>query len=122
MHERVKVCQDPQTDFVLMRECLGVGRVNHILRVHGNQLADQGGVTATFDEVGRASLERVLPGMTAEGHVQATLSAKESGVGFRQASDVAMPSRLGALVSACPLCESNDQVMHGSRSLASQPA
>ena len=40
--------------------------------------------------------------MTAEGHVQATLSAKEAGVGFRQASDVARPAHLGAFVAACP--------------------
>ena len=102
MHERVHVCQDPQREYVLMRESLGVGRVNHILRVHGHQLAEQGGATATFDGVGRASLERLFPGITAEGHVQATLSAKESGLGCRQASDVARPAHLGALLAACP--------------------
>jgi len=36
MHERVQLCQNPQTEFVLARDSLGVGRVNHILRVHGH--------------------------------------------------------------------------------------
>ena len=35
MHERVQLCQDPQTEFTLLREYLGVSRINHILRVHG---------------------------------------------------------------------------------------
>ena len=36
MHERVQLCQDPQTEFAFLRESLGVGRINHILRVHGH--------------------------------------------------------------------------------------
>ena len=28
MHESVQLCQDPQTEFVLARESLGVGRMN----------------------------------------------------------------------------------------------
>ena len=35
VRERVQLCQDPQTDFVLLRERLGICRINHILRVHG---------------------------------------------------------------------------------------
>ena len=35
MNERVQLCQDPQTEFALLRESLGVSRTNHILRVHG---------------------------------------------------------------------------------------
>ena len=33
MHERVQLCQDPQIEFALLRESLGVSRINHILRV-----------------------------------------------------------------------------------------
>jgi hypothetical protein len=102
MHERVRLCQDPQSEFVLARESLGVGRVNHILRVHGHHLADSGGATAAFDDVGRATLERLFPGLSPEGFEQATLSAKESGIGWRLARDVARPAHLGALVAACP--------------------
>ena len=46
MHERVQLCQNPQTEFVLARDSLGVGRVNHILRVHGHSLAEQDGAAA----------------------------------------------------------------------------
>ena len=34
MHERVQLCQDPQTGCALLRDSLGVSRLNHILRVH----------------------------------------------------------------------------------------
>ena len=35
MHGRVQLCQDLQTEFALLRESLGVSRINHILRVYG---------------------------------------------------------------------------------------
>ena len=38
VHERVQLCQDPQTEFALLRESLGVSRINHILRVHGHTI------------------------------------------------------------------------------------
>jgi len=102
MHERIQICQDPLIEFILLRESLGVGRVNHILRVHGYELAERGGAAAVYDGVGRASMERLFPGLTDEGFEQATLSAKESGLGWRQALDVARPAHLGALVAAYP--------------------
>ena len=36
-HERVQLCQDPQTEFAFFLESLGDSRVNHILRVHGHK-------------------------------------------------------------------------------------
>jgi hypothetical protein len=102
MHERVQLCQDPQTESVLARESLGVGRVNHILRVHGHTLVEQGGAAGAFDDVGRTTLERLFPGVTDEGHVQATLDDKQAGFGWRQALDVARPAHLGGLVAAGP--------------------
>ena len=38
MRERVHLCQDPQTEFALLYESLGVSRINHILRVHGHTI------------------------------------------------------------------------------------
>ena len=38
MRERVQVCQDPQTEFVFLREGPGVSRINHIFRVHGQTI------------------------------------------------------------------------------------
>ena len=100
MHERLQVCQDPQTESVLARGSLGVGRVNHILRVRGHALAERGGVATAFDALGWSTLERLFPGVTSEGLEQASLSAKESGLGWRRALDVARPANLGGLIAA----------------------
>ena len=102
MHERVQLCQSPQTEFVLARDSLGVGRVNHILRVHGHRLAEQDGVAAKFDEVGRHSLERLFPGTTPEGSTQASLNDKAGGLGWRRALDIARPAHLGGLIAVRP--------------------
>ena len=92
IHERLQLCQDPQTEFVLARESLGVGRVNHILRVHGHALAERGGAATAFYALGRSTLERMFPGVTSEGLEQASFNAKESGLGWRCALDVARPA------------------------------
>ncbi len=43
MHERTAICADVQTEHVLCRQSLGIGRVNHVLRVHGHELARREG-------------------------------------------------------------------------------
>ena len=40
-HERVQLCQDPQTEFALLRESLGVSRINHILLLHGHTILQE---------------------------------------------------------------------------------
>ena len=40
MHERIATIEDLQTEHILCRESFGVGRVNHILRVQGHELAN----------------------------------------------------------------------------------
>ena len=57
MHERVQLCQDPQTDFALVRERLGVSRVNHIMRVHCRTILQEKRAAEIYDEVGQRSLE-----------------------------------------------------------------
>ena len=59
MREKVALAQDVQTEHILNRECLGVGRVNHILRVHGNELRREGGVLELFDRLSGAELDRL---------------------------------------------------------------
>ena len=41
LRERVQLCQDPQTEFALLRESPGVTRINHIFRVHGHTNLDE---------------------------------------------------------------------------------
>ena len=57
MHERVAIVGDVQTEHVLERECLGIGRVNHILRAHGDQLMRSGSSPEAFDATVRQEIE-----------------------------------------------------------------
>ena len=102
MHERVQLCQDPQTEFALLLESLGVSRVNHILRVHGHKILEEQRAAAVYDEMGQRSLERLFPGLTEDSTTQATPSAGQSGSGFKRARDIAAPAHLGALIAAKP--------------------
>ena len=83
VHEPVQLCQDPQTEFALLRESLGVRRVNGIFRVHGQTILTEETAAKTFDEVGQGSLERLVPGFTEGGAQQATLSASLTGIGCK---------------------------------------
>ena len=102
MHERVQLCQHPQTEFALLRESLGVSRINHILRVHGHTILEEQKVAAVHDKIGQRSLERLFPGLTEDSMTQATLSAGQSGIGFKRARDIAAPAHLGGLIAAKP--------------------
>ena len=103
MHERVQLCQDPQTEFVLARQSLGVSTVNHILRVRGARLGAGSEAAVAFDDVGKATLDRLVPGLTDEGHVQASLGDRLGGAGCRRAAEVTLPANLGALIATRPL-------------------
>ena len=48
MHERVQLCQDPQTVFSLLRESSGVSRISHILRVHGHTILEEQSAAAVL--------------------------------------------------------------------------
>ena len=81
IHERVQLCQDPQTEFALLRESLGVSRINHILRLHGHTILQDKRSADMYDEVAQRSLERLFPGITEDTSEQATLSAGKCGIG-----------------------------------------
>ena len=72
-----------------------VGRTNHVLRVHGHTILEEKRAAEIFDDVGQRSLERLFPGFTEDGLVQATLSAGQSGI-------TAAPALLDALAAATP--------------------
>ena len=76
MHERVQLCQDPQTEFALLRESLGV-------RGLGHTILEEQRAAAVYDEIGQRSLERLFPGLTEDSMTQATLSAGQSGFGSK---------------------------------------
>ena len=58
MHERVQLCQDPQTEFALLRESLGVSRINHLLRVHGHTILQEQRAAEIQNEIGRLPRQR----------------------------------------------------------------
>ena len=106
MQERVAVVQDVQTEHMLNHESLGVGRVNHILRVHGHRMAQENGALAAFDTCTKAEMDRLCPKLTEESHEQASLSTAAGGLGWRRASDIARAANLSALVMARPFVRS----------------
>jgi hypothetical protein len=106
MHERVQVCADPQTELVLAGDSLGVSRVNHIMRVHGARLAESGEALNAFDTLGKDALDRLFPGLTVESHAQASLGARNGGLGWMWASVLALSANLGALSATKPLVKS----------------
>ena len=81
MHERVAIVGDVQTEHVLERECLGIGRANHILRAHGDQLMRGGSSPEAFGAAVQQEIDRMFPGISAEGHEQATFAARYGGLG-----------------------------------------
>ena len=102
MHDRVQLCQDPQTEFALLGESLGVSRTNHILWVHGHTILQERRAAEIYDEVGRRSLERLFPRFPEDSSEQATLGASQSGIEYKRARNIAGPAYLGALVAAKP--------------------
>ena len=61
---------------------------------------------AAFDASTHAEMDRLFPGLTAESHEQASLSAAAGGLGWMRASDIARAANLGALVMARPFIRS----------------
>jgi hypothetical protein len=102
MQSRVAICQDVLTEHILNRQSLGIGRINHILRVHGDELLRQGRSAEGFDHIMREAMDRLFPGLTPECFEQASLGAFVGGLGWRKASDVARPANLAALIQAEP--------------------
>ena len=92
--------QDPQTEFALLRESLGVRRINHILQVHGHTILQEQPAAEIYDEVGQRLLERLFPGFMEDSMVQATLGAGQSGIGYKRAQDIAAPAHLRARSAA----------------------
>ena len=78
------MCCDTQTEHVLNSQSLGIGRVNHILRVHGHRLARDSAELQAFDGAARSTADRLFPGLTDESHKQAALSVRLGGFGMAQ--------------------------------------
>ena len=100
MQERVALAHNTQTEHVFNKGCLGVGRVNHILRVHGSTLKEGDSLKA-MDEAARRTQDRLFPGIMEEGYAQAALGIQAGGLGWRRATDTARGANAAAWLSAC---------------------
>ena len=56
MHERVQLCQDPQTEFAFLRESLGASRINRTLQVDGHTILQEQRAAEIYDEIGQETL------------------------------------------------------------------
>jgi hypothetical protein len=102
MQSKTAICNDVQTEHVLNRQSLGIGRINHILRVHGSDLCQHGEALGWFDTATREAMDQLFPGLTRESHEQASFGAALGGLGWRRASDIARLANLAALLQAGP--------------------
>eukprot|EP00973_Karenia_brevis_P042942 5945211-Karenia_brevis.AAC.1 len=62
MLDKLQVCNDAQIELVLSRACLGVSKINHMLRASGFEMRSVDGLLAKFDEVQDMTLRRLCPG------------------------------------------------------------
>ena len=102
MRERVQTCQDPQTEFALIRAGLGDSSVNHIFMVQEHTILEEETAAKTFDEEGLGSLERLYPRFTEDSAEQATLTVGQSGKGCKRSVDVVREAHLGVVIAARP--------------------
>ena len=75
---------------------------------HGHTILQEQWAAEIYDEIGQRSLERLFPGLTEDSMMQATLSAGQSGIGYKRARDIAALAHLGALIAAKPRTQAND--------------
>ena len=105
MLRRLPLCQDAQVELVLQRACLGLSKVNHLLRANGTELAEEAEALRAFDATQEEGLRRLLPGLTADGAEQALRAASLGGVGLARAEVVAAAAHLASLTTALPKIE-----------------
>ena len=102
IHRQVEVVDDAQAEHIMAKESMGTSRVNHILRVHGNALS-AGGSLRIMDEAARKTQDRLFPGISEDGYIQAGLGVQVGGLGWKRAEDTANGANAAAWLSAWPL-------------------
>eukprot|EP00973_Karenia_brevis_P002171 293267-Karenia_brevis.AAC.1 len=102
MLRRIPWVQDSQAELVLQRACLGVSKVNHLLRANGVELAQDRSSLRNFDAGQTDGLRRLLPGLREPGAKQATLSMQLGGLGMPSVERLAPAAALASLVTALP--------------------
>ena len=101
--ERPHLLEDAQSEFTLLRSCLGACKV--IYRLRGTAVFQQArAVLAQYDGALREQFERILGDSLSDSQwSQAGFRPSEGGCGLRHTADVADAAFLGATLSACGL-------------------
>ena len=90
LHDRMRRIERTAAELVLAKVSAGVGRIVHMLRAYGDELADSpNGVLEEYDSIMRGTVDRLVPGLDRDGHEQASLAISVGGLGARQAKDTA---------------------------------
>ena len=110
LHDRVGLINDPAVELVLTRRCANLCKVTHMLRAGGDVVEDNH--LRGFDTHLRGSLGRILAGLLDDRPwARATAGVKDGGLGFRQATAVALPAFVASRTAARPLFASLGQVV-----------
>ena len=102
MLRRLPWCQDAQVELNLQWACLGVAKVNHILRANGTELLQEPGALEEYDQAQRDGLSRIATGVTDNGFRQAAAAITMGGLGLTGAESSAAAAHLASLTAAAP--------------------
>ena len=98
IHNALPSLQDAQSQYVLLRSCLNVGRVNYLLRTVHPMFMEK--ARLEFNELSRASLETIINRpINDQNWRQATLPVKKSGLGISKACDISKIAYISSRLS-----------------------
>ena len=92
MLRRIQAVQDPHVEYVMASACLGVSKINHLLRANGMELSSHSDVLEAFDNTQVKTLRRLFPGLSEDGEDQAMRGFRFGGLGLRSAKRTALPA------------------------------
>jgi len=111
LHESIDSTSDPAVELTLKRKCADVSKAVYTLRANGDRIPMA--TLTSYDDMLRASLGRTLGGEVGEDSwEQAATGIFCGGLGFRRASDVALPAFVASRNTSWPAVKSIFQDLH----------
>ena len=105
IHTAISIVEHVPTELVLTRRCADICKVTHLLRAAGPLLSREH--VEAFDSLMRSSVERILGGpLHEDAWDQCSAGVRDGGLGFRRASDLALPAFVASRIEAQPLVAS----------------
>ena len=93
MHHKLTTLIDPAVELKLAKHCLGESKVQHLLRLYGQELHP---TLPTADKTIDRTLTRIATCLTDTGRQQAALGLHIGGLGLRHFKDIAILAELAA--------------------------